>query len=548
MKYIQGHDRNQTTLLPDSVEDLISKDNPVRFIDVFVDKMDIEGMGFKKSTPAETGRPSYDPRDLLKLYIYGYFNKIRSSRKLMTECTRNIELFFLLNRLTPDFRTIADYRKDNSDAIHKVFRAFAKLCLKLKLYEKELFAIDGSKFRAVNSKANSYNRETLIDKLKRIDEHIANYLSQMNQEDSSSFEAPAPSKEAILAAMDELNSRKEKYIDFINYLDESGETQILTTDPEARVMHSKDGFHCYYNVQTAVDKGSHLIADYMVTNNCTDQGLLKDVSEGVKELMEEETVEVVADKGYESRDDIKDCIMNGIVPNVAFKYDKSERIYSIDYVENEITEDIRNSTEPENIQKCISAGVLPACYENTAIEVEVQEQNDLSCFILNDHGTVTCPMGNKLSKVKSKGKNTIYACKEACRQCSNRCTASKNHKTVSFGPTTKFVPVKMFGNINSNLTKIPGNIPMNPFNHTLERNDQPKKKVVLKIKEDTHKLKERMQLSEHPFGTVKWYHGAHYLLCKGIKKTTAELGLSFLVYNMKRAINMVGIEKLIAEM
>lgn len=118
----------------------------------------------------------------------------------MTECTRNIELFFLLNRLTPDFRTIADYRKHNSDAIHKAFRDFAKLCLKLKLYEKDLFAIDGSKFRAVNSKANSYNRETLIDKLKRIDEHIANYLSQMNQEDSSSFEAPAPSKEAILAA------------------------------------------------------------------------------------------------------------------------------------------------------------------------------------------------------------------------------------------------------------------------------------------------------------------------------------------------------------
>ncbi|HEY5584471.1 MAG TPA: transposase, partial [Ruminiclostridium sp.] len=132
-----------------------------------------------------TGRPSYDPRDLLKLYVYGYFNKIRSSRKLMAECTRNIELFFLLGRLTPDFRTISDFRKDNSKAIKNVFRAFVKLCLKLDLYKKELLAIDGSKFRAVNSKSHSYNQDTLKKKLERIDENITKYLSQMDDQDTS---------------------------------------------------------------------------------------------------------------------------------------------------------------------------------------------------------------------------------------------------------------------------------------------------------------------------------------------------------------------------
>ena len=319
----------------------------------------------------------------------------------------------------------------------------------------------------------------------------------------------------------------------------------MLTDSEARRMHSKDGFHCSYNIQTAVDDGSHLIAEYKVTNHNTDQGLLMDVADSTKKMLGIETIEVVADKGYESRKDILNCVMNGIVPNVAMKYDKKERLYTIGYVENDITEEERNSTKPEDIQKCISAGVLPKCYEGTAIEVELQEQTAISCFTLNDDGTVTCPMGNILSKVKMRGKNTIYANKDACRQCPNRCTGSKNHKTVSFGPNTKYVPVRMFGSIWHSLNTIPDDIPPNPYNHSLERKDHIKKKVVLRIKEDKEKLKKRMCLSEHPFGTMKWYDGAHYLLCKGIEKATAELGLSFLSYNLKRAINMVGTARLI---
>lgn len=548
MMYIKYQNREQIILLPDCIDDLIGQDNPVRVIDAFIDSIDMNELGFQRSVPNSTGRPSYDPRDLLKLYVYGYFNKIRSSRKLMTECIRNIELFFLLNRLTPDFRTISDFRKDNSKAIRNVFRTFVKICLKLNLYQKELLAIDGSKFRAVNSKKNSYNQDTLKKKLERIDENISKYLSRMDEEDTSEQCNSEYTPVQIKAAIKELTERKEKFEGFLKELVETGETQKLTTDPEARVMQSKDGYHCCYNVQTAVDKGSHLIAEYEVTNCCTDQGLLKEVSDSARKILDIETLKVTADKGYESREDILNCVMNGIIPNVALKYDKSERLYTVDYVEAEISEEEKNSSKPVDIQKCIAAGVLPSCYENTAIGVELQEQSVISCFTLNDDGSVTCPMGKTLSRTKMRGKSTIYGSKEACRQCTNRCTDSKNQKTVSFGPDTKYVPVRMYGNANCKLNPIPEDISPSPFNHTLDRKNYTPKKVVLRIKEDICKLKERMCLAEHPFGTVKWYHGAHYLLCKGKEKAAAELGLSFLAYNLKRAINIAGIEKLLAVM
>jgi transposase len=503
--------------------------------------------GFQRSIPNWTGRPPYDPRDLLKLYIYGYFSKIRSSRKLMIECGRNIELFFLLNRLIPDFRTISDFRKDNAKALQNVFRAFMKICLKLNLYQKELIAIDGSKFRAVNSKQkSSYNKDTLKKKLARIDENISRYLAEMQEEDDTPQEGSNHTLEEIKAAIEILKNREEKYMSYLDELAETGETQKLTTDPEARVMQSKDGYHCCYNVQTAVDRGSHLIAEYEVTNCCTDQGLLKEVADSTRDALEVEVLEITADKGYESRRDIENCVMNGIIPNVALKYDKDERLYTIDYEEAEITEEELHSTKPEDIQKCIKAGVLPSCYENTSIEVEVQEQTMLSCFTLNENGSVTCPMGSILSRTKIRSKNTIYANRDACRQCPNKCTGSKKYKTVSFGPSTKYIPVRMYGNIKGRLNPIPEDIPINPFNHTLDRRDYTTKKVVLRIKKDIPKEKIRMCLSEHPFGTVKWHHGAHYVLCRGKEKVTGELGLTFLAYNLRRAINMIGVQGLLA--
>lgn len=250
MRYIEKADRNQITCLPESIEDYVGEDNAVRVIDAFVNSLDMEALGFNRSQPNETGRPAYDPRDMLKLYIYGYFNRIRSGRKLKQECTRNIEVMYLLGKLAPDFRTITDFRKDNRAAIQKVFRAFVKICMECKLYQRELLAVDGTKFRAVNSKDNTYNEEILKKKLMRIETHIAEYLRVLDEADEAAAVSDETSREQIQAAIAELHSRKEKYDGYLGELSSTGKTQILTTDPEAHRMHTKDGFNCCYNQQT----------------------------------------------------------------------------------------------------------------------------------------------------------------------------------------------------------------------------------------------------------------------------------------------------------
>ena len=546
MKYMEKRDRNQIRMLPECVEDYISEDNPVRVIDVFVDRLDMKAAGYTKAAPAQTGRPAYDPRDLLKLYIYGYLNRIRSSRRLMLECRRNIELFYLLGGLKPDFRTIADFRKDNAKAIRNTFRAFGKLCIRLGLYNRELLAIDGTKIRAVNSKDNCYNQEVLEKKLSHIEQKISAYLSELDEQDKTDTVSEADS-EKVKAAIRALQVRQEKYEGFLKQLQESGQTQLLTTDPQARRMHSKDGFHCCYNVQTAVDSVSHLIAEYEVTNHNTDQGLLCKVAGLAKEQLEVDTIAVVADKGYDSRKDILNCVYDGTAPAVALKYDKNERSYELPYRAAEITDEMRRSTRPEDIDKCLKSGTLPSIYEGQGISVEVQTKGCISCFVRDENGNVTCPAGHILRYSRKKGRNTIYFDKEYCKGCRNKCTKSER-KEVSFGPETDCVPVRIFGILQGPVQQIPPGARISPNNHTLDTGHVPNKKVVLRIQDDKVKLKQRMCLSEHPFGTVKWYRGAHYLLCKGKTKAAAELGLSFLAYNLTRAINMVGVKALIEAM
>lgn len=550
MGYVEGLDREQGTLLPNRVADYVNEDNPVRVIDAFVDSLDMRKLGFKKAKPAETGRPAYDPKDLTKLYMYGYFNKVRSSRKLMTECGRNLEVIYLLRGLQPDFRTIANFRRDNPKALREVFREFVRLCDKLGLYRKKLLAVDGSKFRAHNSDDRCFNKDILEKKLAGIDEHLKEYMGLMDsadREDDGDDTEKQPSAEEIKAAVAELSARKEKYEGYIDELAETGNTQILETDPEAHRMHTKDGFHCCYNVQTAVDGGSHLIAEYEVTNHNTDQGLLSETAAKAKELLEVEAIEAVADKGYESREDILNCVMNGTVPNVAFKYDKEERVYSLDYEPAEITEEERSSTKPENIQKCIHAGVLPRCHENTAISIEVQNENEaLGCFCQNGDGTVTCPMGHTLTAVRRRRENhTRYANKDACRQCVNRCTRSHGAKFVEFTDGTEYIAARMYGKMPP-INPLPTGAKLNPNNHVLDRKNPKPARVMLTLRPDRAKLRERMCLSEHPFGTVKWYGGAHYVLCNGIEKVTGEIALSFLAYNLRHVLNILGTTALLA--
>lgn len=547
MRYIQNISREQTRLLPYSVEEMVEETNPVRVIHAYVDSLPMETLGFERAEPAQTGRPAYDPRDLLKLYIYGYLNRIRSSRKLMTECRRNVELFYLLNMLRPDFRTIADFRKRNRKALKEVFRDFVKACAELKLLGKETVAIDGTKIRASNSKKKSYTPEILekkIEYLEKQERGIEEYLEKMDRADQEEKRAPVMDikPEDMPQKLEQIRERVAKYKGYQKRMKETGETQILETDPECRTIHTKEGQLPAYNIQTAVDDRHHLIVSFETTNANTDQGLLDQMAEQTKEEMGVETIEVLADKGYESRQDIEKCVMHGTVPNVGYKYDKDERIFDLEYIPNEIGEQTRCSEKPEDIQKCLHAGVLPRCYEGTSVEVQLQKRSVMSCFIRHEDGRVICPMGRELFKHSVRKHGTIYGSREACRTCPNRCTDSKNAKTVSIGHNTNIVAVRMYGNPEYPLQKLPeGFVPHN----SIGRPQKPER-VRLILRRNPDDMQRRKELVEHPFGTIKWYDGAHYFLCRGKEMVSAEIALSFLTYNLRRAIRILGVGALVA--
>lgn len=547
MRYIQNISREQTRLLPYSVEEMVEETNPVRVIHAYVDSLPMETLGFERAEPAQTGRPAYDPRDLLKLYIYGYLNRIRSSRKLMTECRRNVELFYLLNMLRPDFRTIADFRKRNRKALKEVFRDFVKACAELKLLGKETVAIDGTKIRASNSKKKSYTPEILEKKIEYLEEQergIEEYLEKMDKADQEEKRAPVMDikPEDMPQKLEQIRERVAKYKGYQKRMKETGETQILETDPECRTIHTKEGQLPAYNIQTAVDDRHHLIVSFETTNANTDQGLLDQMAEQTKEEMGVETIEALADKGYESRQDIEKCVMHGTVPNVGYKYDKDERIFDLAYIPNEIDEQTRCSEKPEDIQKCLHAGVLPRCYEGTSVEVQLQKRSVMSCFIRHEDGRVTCPMGRELFKHNVRKHGTIYGSREACRTCPNRCTDSKNAKTVSIGHNTNIVAVRMYGNPEYPLQRLPeGFVPHN----SIGRPQKPER-VRLILRRNPDDMQRRKELVEHPFGTIKWYDGAHYFLCRGKEMVSAEIALSFLTYNLRRAIRILGVGALVA--
>ena len=242
MGYIEGTARGQMTLLPASIEDYITEENPVRVIDAFVCSLDMAAAGFSRDVPAPCGRPAYDPRNLLKLYLYGYMNRIRSSRKLMLECRRNLELFWLLHCLRPDFRTISDFRKHNRQAIQNVFRAFVKACLDLDLLQGDTAVVDGTKIRAVNSIKRSYTQEVLQKKLAYLAQQEAQLQKYLGAFDSADLQEelelslPPDKARHKLAAV---RTRAQKYRDYTQRLQATGEKQILDTDPQAYTMHTK---------------------------------------------------------------------------------------------------------------------------------------------------------------------------------------------------------------------------------------------------------------------------------------------------------------------
>src|SRR5271163_2790305 len=251
MTYITGHDRSQLLLLPESVDDYVGADNPVRFIDAFVDGLDLAAAGFVRVTAKATGRPGYDPKDLLKLYIYGYLNRVRSSRRLEAEANRNLEVIWLLRHLKPDFKTIADFRRDNRNAFRQVFREFVLLCRQLDLFGRELLAVDGTRIKAVNNKDRNFTRASLTQFIKAADAKLEEYLKRMDQGDAKESGAGGTRVKNLAEKIAAIRGRRDRSKELLAELDRTGESQISLTDPDSRAMaaHAKVGVG--YNVQIA---------------------------------------------------------------------------------------------------------------------------------------------------------------------------------------------------------------------------------------------------------------------------------------------------------
>ena len=330
--YITGSDRCQTVMFPSLVDDYVSNDNPVRFIEAYVENLDLSDLGFTHSVPKLTGRPSYAPSDLLKLYIYGYLKKIRSSRQLAQLTQLNVEVFWLLKKLHPDFRTIADFRKDNIVGIKKVCQEFTLLCKRLNLFGGELVAVDGSKFSSVNHNSKVLSAKDITNLIKQIDENIEEYFSNLEKHDATEEPIEQTSTDELNAAISKLKNHRESLTRLQESLKESGETQIAKTDPDCKKMRTgHQGIDMCYNVQIAVDSKHKLIVAHDVTNDTNDLNQLVPMAEQSKEILEVETLDLTADKGYFNEEQIAECEDNNIkcyIPTPNYSQNKSKGLFT----------------------------------------------------------------------------------------------------------------------------------------------------------------------------------------------------------------------------
>ena len=301
--FIEGENRQQSTLFPERFDDYVGEDSPVRVVDVFIDKLDISGLGFKAEA-ADTGRPGYHPRTMLKIYVYGYLNQVHSSRRLEREAQRNVELMWLTGRLAPDFKTIADFRKDNGEAIRLVCREFVMLCRKINLLTDVLVAIDGSKFKAVNNRDKNFTRAKMKRQLAAVEASIERYLKELDDTDAATPADDTQSVEEKISALEQEMDRLKKLE--VRML-EAPDKQLSLTDPDARSMKSRGSGIVGYNVQTAVDAQNHLIVAHEVTNVGVDRHQLHSMAMQAKVALGVEHLEVVADRGYFKGDQIKAC-------------------------------------------------------------------------------------------------------------------------------------------------------------------------------------------------------------------------------------------------
>jgi transposase len=564
MHYVKSFDRDQ--MMMTSWGSLVDPESTARLIDAFVESLNLSEYGIKER--ASEGRPPYDPKSLFKLYIYGCDNGIESSRKLAKSCKVNVEVKWMIGGVEPDFRTISDFRKDNIDSLKKIFKEFNKRLSGA--VEWGFTSIDGSKFYACNSKDNNFTKSKLDDRIKWLNGHIEEYLRILDDTDKEEDFMENPdnlTRELIEEKLNEARERLARYEGYQKLMEETGQSQMSLTDADAKLMKNKNGFAVAYNPQTAVDSETHLIRDFQMTNQVTDHGLL---SSTLKEVKKESDgiIETVADKGYESKDDMISCLEEGIIPHVITVDGKDGYELEISYQEAENVD--VESYDSSELKKALHAGFIPDAYKNVISDMKIKEikrkiseKSDAeNISIKSIYGTpeemrerakegyfvrdpernlVYCPMGEILRQKCIKKNGVIrYAHKNACRHCPNRnkCYKGKNEwKEIDFTKDCLERPCRDW-------LKAEGKEP-NTLGVSKGKWHYEKQKVVrFFLRPDRKKMAERMCLSEHPFGTIKRAMGFSSFLLKGMQKVTGEFALMCLGYNIKRAKNLLGFKKM----
>lgn len=467
MVHISGFDRSQTLLFPEAIDDYVGADNAVRFIDAFVDGLNLQAAGFARVAPQKTGRPGYAPGDLLKLYIYGYLNRVRSSRRLEAECHRNVEVIWLLRTLKPDFKTIADFRAGNRKAFRAVFREFVVLCRKLDLFGRELLAVDGTRIKAVNNKDRNFTKNALAKFIKAVDERLDEYLKRLDEDDASESQTGGSRTKNLAEKIEALRTKRGRYSALLADLERSGEDQISLTDPDSRAMAAFTKVGVGYNIQVAVDAKNKMIVEQAVSNQVVDMGLLTQTAQAAREVLEVEKIDVVADKGYFKIEDIEACDKAGVTPHVP----KPQRGPAV--AKGLFRKDEFNYDESRDVYICPAGRTLSRNHESML--------RDLKRF--------------------------HYTNPDACKACElrERCTATANRRQV-----------------------------------TRLENEAVLDRMAARLKARPEILNRRREIVEHPFGTIKQWMNQGAFLTRGLDKVRAEFSLTALVYNLRRALNILG--------
>lgn len=480
MKFIQGTDRTQLALFPTCLDDSLENDNETRLIDLFVSSLDLTAFGFKMDF-IDNGRPAYHPGDLLRLFIYGYLNRIRSSRALEKECRRNIELIWLLKGLVPDHNTISNFRRDNPTAIKKVFRATVKMAKHFNLIGGTLIAGDSTKLRAQNSKKNNFNAKKIERHLAYIEEKLASYQAELAKEDGDEEQ-----KIALAAEIKKQSSRKAKYESLREQLDSGDQEQISTSDPDSRQMIIRNNItEVAYNVQSTTDAKYHIPIDFKVTNN-NDSKAMGNMVRRAKSILGTNQFTALFDKGYHTGSELKTTVELGIEPIVA----------------------------------------IPAV---SGSSMAPDPAFNVSEFIYHPQShTYTCPQGSTLytngtwynkdrggsSRKNASSVRVQHFKTKDCKGCPVLDSCTKN--TRGRGRVIERTQYQDFIDINRK-----------------------------NVEEKEHLYKRRQTIIEHNYGTMKRQWIFHYIITKkGIDRASSDVGLIFTAYNLRRIINLIGPEKL----